>query len=152
MTARRLSLSAAVGSPLWAEPRNGSGEPVRGRVRRRAGVVPRAVLRVACGVRQTVRRGPVLGNGAGHGGPTKRQHERETSRPVAGGGAPSFLRRLALVPWEAHGTTGGVRRDRMRPRPPAALLQTGRLAWLSESDCLPNIANQPSVEAESAEQ
>jgi hypothetical protein len=26
-----------------------------------------------------------LGKGAGHGGPTKRQHERETPRPVAGG-------------------------------------------------------------------
>jgi hypothetical protein len=47
-------------------------------------------LRCICGVGKTVGRGPVLGNGAGHGGPTKRQHERETPRrPLAGAGRPS---------------------------------------------------------------
>jgi len=42
--------------------------------------------------------GPALGNGAGHGGPTKCQPERETPRPVVGGGAPSFLRRPGWLP------------------------------------------------------
>jgi hypothetical protein len=59
-------------------------------LRSRGSSLPILRLRCICGVGKTVGRGPVLGNGAGHGGPTKRQHGRETPRrPLAGAGRPS---------------------------------------------------------------
>lgn len=58
------------------------------------------VLRVARGVLQTVGRGPVLGNEAGHWGPTKRQHDQR--RPAGSPRARRFcgpgLRNVAIRP------------------------------------------------------